>query len=65
MLSLRSYQSFPVDNPRFLIYVMLEHPETSPWGSVVAAPVFSDVFARLAILDDLPPDDVRLSLSNP
>ena len=55
----------PVDNPRFLIYVMLEHPETSPWGSVVAAPVFRDVFARLAILADLPPDDVRLSLSNP
>ena len=55
----------PVDNPRFLIYVMLEHPETSPWGSVVAAPVFRDVFARLAILDDLPPDEVRLSMSNP
>ncbi len=55
----------PVDQPRFLIYVMLEHPETSPWGSVVAAPVFRDVFARLAILDDLPPDEVRLSLSNP
>jgi cell division protein FtsI/penicillin-binding protein 2 len=55
----------PVDQPRFLIYVMLEHPETSPWGSVVAAPVFRDVFARLAILADLPPDEVRLSLSNP
>jgi len=55
----------PVDQPRFLIYVMLEHPKSSPWGSVVAAPVFSDVFARLAILDDLPPDDVRLGLSNP
>ena len=55
----------PVDDPRFLIYVMLEHPETSPWGSVVAAPVFRDVFTRLAILDNLPPDDVRLSLSNP
>jgi cell division protein FtsI/penicillin-binding protein 2 len=55
----------PVDQPRFLIYVMLEHPQSSPWGSVVAAPVFRDVFARLAILDDLPPDDVRMSLSNP
>ncbi len=55
----------PVDQPRFLIYVMLEHPESSPWGSVVAAPVFSEVFSRLAILDNLPPDDVRMSLSNP
>ena len=55
----------PVDEPRFLIYVWLEHPESSPWGSVVAAPVFRDVFARLAILADLPPDEVRMSLSNP
>jgi cell division protein FtsI/penicillin-binding protein 2 len=55
----------PVDEPRFLIYVWLEHPETSPWGSVVAAPVFSQVFSRLAILANLPPDDVRMSMSNP
>ena len=30
----------PVDDPQFLVYVWLEKPSTSPWGSVVAAPVF-------------------------
>ncbi len=30
----------PVDDPRFLVYVWLEKPNTSVWGSIVAAPVF-------------------------
>jgi cell division protein FtsI/penicillin-binding protein 2 len=55
----------PIDEPRFLIYVWLEHPESSPWGSVVAAPVFSEVFAQMAILADLPKDEVRWSLAAP
>ena len=54
----------PVDEPRFLIYVWLEHPESSPWGSVVAAPVFRDVFTQMAILADLPPDEIRWDLEN-
>jgi cell division protein FtsI/penicillin-binding protein 2 len=49
----------PVDDPQFLIYIWLEKPTTSPWGSVVAAPVFSEVAQRLVILMDIPPDDVR------
>ena len=55
----------PIDEPRFLIYVWLEHPQSSPWGSVVAAPVFSEVFAQMAILADLPKDEVRWSLETP
>ena len=52
----------PVDDPRFLVYVWLEKPTSSPWGSVVAAPVFHDVVERLVVLMDIPPDDVRREL---
>lgn len=49
----------PVDDPRFLVYVWMEKPTSSPWGSEVAAPVFRDVVERLVVLMNLPPDDVR------
>jgi cell division protein FtsI/penicillin-binding protein 2 len=54
----------PVDDPRFIVYVWLEKPTSSPWGSVVAAPVFSEVVSKLVILLDLPPDDIRQQLAN-
>lgn len=54
----------PVDDPRFIVYVWLEKPTSSPWGSVVAAPVFSEVVSKLVILLDLPPDDVRHQLAS-
>jgi cell division protein FtsI/penicillin-binding protein 2 len=54
----------PVDDPRFIVYVWLEKPTTSPWGSVVAAPIFSDVVKELVILLDLPPDEIRWQLAN-
>ncbi|MFU8772592.1 MAG: penicillin-binding transpeptidase domain-containing protein, partial [Anaerolineales bacterium] len=50
----------PVDDPRFLVYVWLEKPEISPWGSVVAAPVFQEVVERLVVHLDLPPDHIRI-----
>jgi cell division protein FtsI/penicillin-binding protein 2 len=49
----------PFEDPQFLVYVWLEKPTTSPWGSVVAAPVFREVVERLVVLMDIPPDDVR------
>jgi len=49
----------PMDDPRFLVYIWLEKPTSSPWGSVVAAPVFHDIVERLVVLMDIPPDDVR------
>ena len=52
----------PVDDPRFLVYVWLEKPTSSPWGSVVAAPVFRQVVERLVVLLDLPPDKIRKRL---
>ncbi len=52
----------PVDDPRFLVYVWLEKPSTSIWGSVVASPVFQEVVEKLVVLLDLPPDDIRHQL---
>jgi cell division protein FtsI/penicillin-binding protein 2 len=49
----------PVDDPRFLVYVWLEKPTSSPWGSVVASPVFRQVVERLVVLMNIPPDEVR------
>jgi cell division protein FtsI/penicillin-binding protein 2 len=53
----------PVDDPRFLVYVWLEKPSTSPWGSVVAAPVFRSAAEQLVVLLNIPPDDVRKKLT--
>lgn len=52
----------PVDDPQFMIYVWLERPTTSIWGADTAAPVFSEVAQKTAILLDIPPDSVRLQL---
>ncbi len=55
----------PVDDPQFMVYIWLEKPTSSPWGSVVAAPVFSQVVQRLVVLMNLPPDPVRQSMTIP
>jgi len=52
----------PIDDPQFLVYVWLERPQSSPWGSVVAAPVFREAVEELVVLMDLPPDDIRSDL---
>jgi cell division protein FtsI/penicillin-binding protein 2 len=49
----------PVDDPKFLVYVWLEKPTTSPWGSVVAAPVFRQVVERLVVLLNIPTDEIK------
>lgn len=52
----------PVDDPQFMIYVWLERPVKSIWGSETAAPVFSEVAQKTVILLDIPPDTVRLQM---
>jgi cell division protein FtsI/penicillin-binding protein 2 len=52
----------PVDDPKFIVYVWLEKPKSSIWGSVVAAPVFRDVVEELVVLMNIPPDEQRRSL---
>jgi cell division protein FtsI/penicillin-binding protein 2 len=53
----------PVEDPKFVVYIWLEKPTISKWGSEVAAPVFKDVVEQLVVLMRIPPDDVRLSFS--
>jgi len=50
---------FPAEEPRYLIYVWLVRPQRSKWASVVAAPVFSRMVQRIAVLEHVPPDAVR------
>jgi cell division protein FtsI/penicillin-binding protein 2 len=54
----------PVEDPQFLVYIWLEEPVGEYWGSLVAAPVFSDVARELVVLMDIPPDDVRIQLAD-
>ena len=49
----------PVEDPQFVVLVRLDQPKSSPWGSVVAAPVFQKVAERLVVLLEIPPDDIR------
>jgi cell division protein FtsI/penicillin-binding protein 2 len=53
----------PTDDPQFVVYVWIEKPTISPWGSEVAAPVFRDVVEQLVVLMRIPPDDIRMQLA--
>ena len=55
----------PSDDPKFIVYIWLEKPTSSPWGSVVAAPVFSEVVSELTVLMKLPPDSIRQQMAQP
>jgi cell division protein FtsI/penicillin-binding protein 2 len=51
----------PVDDPKFIVYIWLEEPETQEgWSSLVAAPVFADIVKYLVIHMSIPPDSIRL-----
>jgi cell division protein FtsI/penicillin-binding protein 2 len=50
----------PADNPEIIIYVKLDRPKSQPWGSLTAAPAFSDLADEIVVLLDIPPDIVRL-----
>jgi len=52
----------PTDDPKFVVYIWLEKPKSSPWGSIVAAPVFSQVVQSLVVSLNIPPDTVRQGL---
>lgn len=63
----RTHASFigwgPSEDPKFIVYVWLEEPGTSIWGSTTAAPVFSEIAQRLVISLNIPPDSVRAMLN--
>jgi cell division protein FtsI/penicillin-binding protein 2 len=54
----------PVVDPQFMVLVRIDKPEISPWGSVVAAPIFKDVVERLVTMLEIPPDHIREELKN-
>jgi cell division protein FtsI (penicillin-binding protein 3) len=47
-----------VRDPAFIVFVRVDKPQTSPWGSVVAAPVFREIVERLVIMLEIPPDSI-------
>jgi cell division protein FtsI/penicillin-binding protein 2 len=49
----------PIAEPQFVVLVRLDRPRSSPWGSIVAAPVFEEVVSRLVVLLEIPPDSMR------
>ncbi len=49
----------PLPDPQFLVLVRLDKPQNSPWGSVVAAPVFQAVVERLVVMLAIPPAVVQ------
>lgn len=51
----------PAEDPQFIILVELDRPESAPWGSVVAAPVFRAIAQELFTYLGIPPDAVRLA----
>ncbi len=53
----------PIDDPQFMIYVWLERPSASIWGSETAAPVFGQMAEKTIILLDIPPDTIRQQLA--
>jgi cell division protein FtsI/penicillin-binding protein 2 len=53
----------PVDDPRFIVYVWLEEPQSNRAASVVAAPIFKQVIEKLVVLMDVPPDAIRLQIA--
>jgi cell division protein FtsI/penicillin-binding protein 2 len=53
----------PVDDPQFLVYIWIEKPTISQWGSEVAAPVFKNVVEQLVVLMRIPPDAIRMQIA--
>ena len=53
---------FPADDPQVIILIKLDRPKDY-WGSQTAAPAFASLAQRLAILLEIPTDDVRDALS--
>ncbi|MDP7259573.1 MAG: penicillin-binding transpeptidase domain-containing protein, partial [Anaerolineales bacterium] len=53
----------PLENPQFIVYVKLDAPNLSPWGSTTAAPTFAKMVQRLVIHMEIPPEDIRNRLA--
>jgi len=54
----------PADDPQVAVLVRLDKPTSSQWGAQTAAPTFARLAQQLFRLLEIPPDDVRLGLTN-
>ena len=52
----------PIDDPKFMVFLWFEQPQSEEWASMVVSPIFSDMVKQLVVLMDIPPDDIRLKL---
>jgi cell division protein FtsI (penicillin-binding protein 3) len=43
---------FPVEDPQYVVFIMLDEPRTSGYGGYTAGPIFRKVAKRIAGLDD-------------
>ena len=50
----------PAEAPEIAVIIKLDRPTVSPWGSQTAAPTFAELAADLAVMLNIPPDEVRL-----
>jgi len=46
----------PAENPRFVMLVKLREPQSSPWGSETAAPLWFNIARKLLLYYNIPPD---------
>lgn len=46
----------PADKPKFIALVMLKEPQTSPWGSETAAPIFFEIAKDLIVYYGIVPN---------
>ena len=47
-ITIGSFAGFgPVENPRFVMVVRIDHPRTTPWAETTAAPLFGEIAAFL------------------
>ena len=53
----------PLGDPRFIVYIWLEKPQSNKAASVVVAPIFKQVVETLIVSLDIPDDATRLQIS--
>ncbi|HRN71405.1 MAG TPA: penicillin-binding transpeptidase domain-containing protein, partial [Candidatus Woesebacteria bacterium] len=44
----------PAEDPQFLVFVIINEPEVSSWGSETAAPLFFDIAKDLLVYYNIP-----------
>ena len=46
----------PAHHPRFVMLIVIKHPQTQQWGSVIAAPAFNTIAQRLLLMMGVRPN---------